>query len=188
MVMAGHNKWSKIKRQKAVTDAKKSKIFSKYSRAISVAAKAGGGDPDMNPTLRMLVDKAKADRMPKDNIQRAIDKGTGDSAGAAYEDILYEGYGPEGVAFMVTCLTDNKNRTVAEIRNAFSKHGGSLGTSGSAAYIFQNDPENPSFEIQISDTSIANKLTDLIEALEDMDDVQEVFTNFTVSDEIANTL
>lgn len=186
--MAGHNKWSKIKRQKAVTDSKKSKIFSKYSRAIAVAAKEGGGDSDMNPTLRMLVDKAKLERMPKDNIQHAIDKGTGDLEGAAYEDVLYEGYGPEGVAFMVKCLTDNKNRTVAEIRNIFTKHDGSLGTTGSAAYIFQNDPENPSFEIEIKDKVLARKITGLIETLEDMDDVQEVFTNFTVSDEIANTI
>lgn len=187
--MAGHNKWSKIRRAKAVTDAKKSKIFSKLSRAITIAAKEGGGDPDSNSALRLVVDKAKSERMPKDNIQKAIDKGTGKgSSGEEYYEVVYEGYGPEGVAFMVKGLTDNKNRTVAEIRNIFNKHGGSLGGSGSTSYIFANDPENPSFEINIEDLELAKKLTQLCELLEDNDDVQDVYTNFSMSDEIAGKL
>jgi YebC/PmpR family DNA-binding regulatory protein len=133
--MAGHNKWSKIKRQKAVTDAKKSNIFSKLSRAITVAARQGGGDSDANIALRTVIEKAKAERMPKENIQRAIDKGRGTGSGASYEEAVYEGYGPQGVAFLIKALTDNKNRTVSEMRVIFNKYGGSLGASGSTAYI-----------------------------------------------------
>lgn len=186
--MSGHNKWSKIKREKAVTDSKKSKIFSKYSRAITIAAKQGGGDVASNPTLRLAVDKAKAERMPKDNILKAIDKGVGKVGGADFHEVIYEGYGPEGVAFMVRGLTDNKNRTVAEIRNIFNKHGGSLGGVGSTAYIFSPDPDNPSFEIEVESKDLAVKLTTLCELLEDNDDVQEVYTNFNISDEIAGIL
>lgn len=186
--MSGHNKWSKIKREKAVTDSKKSKIFSKYSRAITIAAKQGGGDVASNPTLRLAVEKAKAERMPKDNIQKAIDKGIGKTGDSEYHEVIYEGYGPEGVAFMVKGLTDNKNRTVAEIRNIFNKHGGSLGGSGSTAYIFSPDPENPSFEIEVEAENVAVKLSTLCELLEDNDDVQEVYTNFNVSDELAGKL
>ena len=135
--MAGHNKWSKIKRQKAVTDKRRSKIWARISRDITVAARAGGGDADMNPSLALAVDKAKAENMPKDNIERAIKRGTGElEGGADYEEVTYEGYALGGVAVFVETLTDNTNRTVADLRHLFSKHGGSLGKSGSVAYLF----------------------------------------------------
>lgn len=134
--MAGHNKWSKIKRQKAATDAKKSKAWARITRDIMVAAREGGGDPGMNAKLALAVDKAKSENMPKDNIERAIKRGTGEIAGADYEEVTYEGYGPNGVAIFVETLTDNTNRTVADIRHLFSKHGGSLGQTGSVGYLF----------------------------------------------------
>jgi len=135
--MAGHNKWSKVKHIKAKEDAKKSKIFTKHVRAIMTAARQGGGNPDNNPALRLAIERAKADSMPMSNIQRAIDKATGNLDGVVLSEVTYEGYGPGGVAIMVECLTDNKNRTVAEIRHAFKKAGGSLGTSGSVAWMFE---------------------------------------------------
>jgi YebC/PmpR family DNA-binding regulatory protein len=135
--MAGHNKWSKVKHIKAKEDAKKSKIFTKHVRAIMTAARAGGGNPDNNPALRLAIERAKADSMPMSNIQRAIDKATGNLEGVTLSEVIYEGYGPGGVAIMVECLTDNKNRTVAEVRHAFKKAGGSLGTSGSVAWMFE---------------------------------------------------
>jgi len=134
--MAGHNKWSKVKHIKAKEDAKKSKIFTKHVRAIMIAAK-NGGNPDTNPALRLAIERAKADSMPMQNIQRAIDKATGNLDGVVLSEVVYEGYGPGGVAIMVECLTDNKNRTVAEIRHAFKKAGGSLSTSGSVAWMFE---------------------------------------------------
>jgi YebC/PmpR family DNA-binding regulatory protein len=136
-MMAGHNKWSKVKHIKAKEDAKKSKIFTKHVRAIMTAARQGGGNPDNNPALRLAIERAKADSMPMSNIQRAIDKATGNLEGVVLSEVTYEGYGPGGVAIMVECLTDNKNRTVAEIRHAFKKAGGSLGTSGSVAWMFE---------------------------------------------------
>ncbi len=135
--MAGHNKWSKVKHIKAKEDAKKSKIFTKHVRAIMTAARAGGGNIDTNAALRLAVERAKADSMPMQNIQRAIDKATGNLDGVTLSEVSYEGYGPGGVAIMVECLTDNKNRTVAEVRHAFKKAGGSLGTSGSVAWMFE---------------------------------------------------
>ena len=135
--MAGHNKWSKVKHIKAKEDAKKSKIFTKHVRAIMTAARQGGGNPENNPALRLAIERAKADSMPMSNIQRAIDKATGNLDGVTLTEVVYEGYGPGGVAIMVECLTDNKNRTVAEIRHAFKKAGGSLGTSGSVAWMFE---------------------------------------------------
>jgi YebC/PmpR family DNA-binding regulatory protein len=136
--MSGHSKWSSIKHKKGAADAKRGKLFSKLARAIIVAARDGGGDPDNNPTLATAIQKAKDASMPKENIQRAIDRGTGaGSDGAAIERIVYEGYGPAGVAVMVEALTDNRNRASAEIRHAFSKHGGSLGEPGSVAWIFE---------------------------------------------------
>jgi len=179
--MSGHNKWSKIKRQKGAADAKRSQEFSKLARAITFAAKQGGGDPDANASLRLVIDKAKQFNMPKDNIKRAIDKGTGKGAEAEnFEEVIYEGYGPSGVAFLVKVLTDNKNRTVSEIRNVFSRHNGSLGVSGSTSYIFTPDPENPSFEVPV-DSDTFEKLEKLAEELDDNDDVQEVFSNFVAS-------
>lgn len=178
--MSGHSKWANIKRQKGANDAKKSKIFSKLTRAITVAAKQGGGDVDANPTLRVAVEKAREARMPKDNIDKAIAKGTGSGSSETFYEVIYEGYGPSGEAFYITALTDNKNRTVAEIRNIFSKFGGSLGGAGSTSYIFMPDPTNPTFSLDISDTSLANKLVKLLEELEDQDDVQDVYFNFNL--------
>ena len=135
--MAGHNKWSKVKHIKAKEDAKKGKLFTKAVRDITTAAKAGGGDPSTNAALRLAIERARAVSMPMDNIQRAIDKATGNLKGVHYEDVVYEGYGPGGVAIMVETMTDNRNRTVANVRHAFSKMGGSLGTSGSVAWMFE---------------------------------------------------
>lgn len=134
--MSGHSKWSTIKRKKGAIDAKRGKIFTKLIKEITVAARMGGGDPDANPRLRTAVLAAKSENMPKDNIERAIKKGTGDLEGVNYEEILYEGYGPGGVAVLVETMTDNKNRTVADVRHYFSKSGGNLGESGCVAWMF----------------------------------------------------
>jgi len=135
--MSGHNKWSTIKHKKGAADAKRGKIFSRLIKEITIAARMGGGDPDGNPRLRTAVNAARAANMPKDNVERAIKRGTGEIAGAAYEEVIYEGYGPGGVAVMVEALTDNKNRTVADIRHIFDKHSGNLGESGCVAWMFQ---------------------------------------------------
>ena len=134
--MSGHSKWSTIKRKKAAIDAKRGKIFTKLIKEITVAAKIGGGDIDANPRLRLAVDNAKAANMPMDNIERAIKKATGELEGVTFLELMYEGYGPSGVAFIVECLTDNKNRTVAEVRHLFTKYGNGLGESGSVAWMF----------------------------------------------------
>ncbi|MGH2608335.1 MAG: YebC/PmpR family DNA-binding transcriptional regulator [Tepidiformaceae bacterium] len=134
--MAGHSKWKQIKRKKAVTDAKRGAAFTKLIREITVAAKAGGGDAAGNPRLRVAIDAAKAENMPWDNIDRAIKKGTGELEGVQYEEVTYEGYGPGGAAIMVQATTDNANRTVAEIRHAFSRYGGTLGGANAVAWMF----------------------------------------------------
>lgn len=134
--MAGHSKWANIKHRKAAQDAKRGKVFTKHIREITVAAREGGGDVDMNPALRIAVDKSLGANMTRDTIERAIKRGTGDLDGVNYEDIRYEGYAPSGIAVLVECSTDNKNRTVAEVRHAFSKYNGNLGTDGSVAYMF----------------------------------------------------
>jgi YebC/PmpR family DNA-binding regulatory protein len=135
--MAGHSKWANIQHRKKAQDAKRGKIFTRLIREISVAAREGGGDPDSNPRLRLAIDRANAANVPKDNIERAIKKATGELEGASYEELRYEGYAPGGVAVMVDCLTDNRNRTVSEVRHAFNKHGGNLGTDGSVAFQFE---------------------------------------------------
>ncbi len=135
--MAGHSKWANIRFRKGAQDAKRGKIFTKLIREITIAARTGGGDPASNPRLRLAIDKAKAQSMPKDTWERAIKRGTGELEGTSYEEIRYEGYGPGGAAVMVDCLTDNRNRTVSEVRHAFTKHGGSLGATGSVAYLFE---------------------------------------------------
>jgi len=134
--MAGHSKWANIKYKKAAEDAKRGKQFTKLAREITVAARQGTPDPDWNPRLRLAVDKACAQNMPKDNVERAIKRGAGELEGASYEEARFEGYGPGGVAIMLDCMTDNRNRTVAEVRHAFSKHGGNLGTDGSVSFLF----------------------------------------------------
>jgi YebC/PmpR family DNA-binding regulatory protein len=244
--MSGHSKWSTIKRKKGAADAKRGALFGKLSKAISVAAREGGGDPEMNPALGLAVQKAKDANMPNDNIQRAIDKGTGAGSDAdAYERITYEGYAPGGVAVLVDVLTDNRNRAASDVRYLFSKNGGKLGTSGSVSYLFErkgvilvprdatdedtlmevaleagaedveeqeNDyrvvttPEDfsavrealgeadipyenaeitmePQNSIDL-DAGTARQTLRLIDALEENDDVQEVYANFDISEEV----
>lgn len=135
--MSGHNKWSTIKHKKGAADAKRGKMFSKLIKEITIAARYGGGDPDGNPRLRTAINAARAANMPKDNVDRAIKRGTGEIEGASYEEIVYEGYGPGGVAVLAEALTDNKNRTVAEIRHIFDKYNGNLGESGCVAWMFE---------------------------------------------------
>jgi len=134
--MAGHSKWANIKHRKAAQDKKRGKIWTKLIREVTVAAREGGGDPDANPRLRLAVDKACGANMPKDTVDRAIKRGAGEGEGERYDEIRYEGYGPGGTAVMVDCMTDNRNRTAAEIRHGFAKHGGNLGTDGSVSYLF----------------------------------------------------
>ena len=134
--MAGHSKWANIKHKKAKVDAKRGKIFTKLIRKLTVAAKQGGSDPEMNPALRLAISEAQAANMPKDTIDRAIKRGAGEDDGTIYEEVRYEGYGQNGVAIMVDCLTDNRNRTVAEVRHTFTKYGGNMGTDGSVNYLF----------------------------------------------------
>jgi YebC/PmpR family DNA-binding regulatory protein len=136
--MAGHSKWANIQHRKGAQDKKRGKLFTKLIREITVAAGIGGGDIDSNPRLRLAIDKAKGQSMPKDNIERAVKRGSGELDGADYQNLRYEGYGPGGTAVMVDCLTDNRNRTVAEVRHAFSKFGGNLGADGSVNYLFNN--------------------------------------------------
>jgi YebC/PmpR family DNA-binding regulatory protein len=136
--MAGHSKWANIQHRKERQDARRGKIFTKLIREITVAARLGGGDPNFNPRLRLAIEKAKAENMPSENIERAIKRGTGELEGVHYEEVRYEGYGPGGAAVMVDCLTDNRTRTVADVRHAFSKHGGNLGTDGSVAFLFKH--------------------------------------------------
>ena len=243
--MSGHSKWATIKRKKGAADAKRGQVFTKLIKAISVAAKMGGGDINSNARLRKAVDDAKAQSMPADNIQRAIKKGTGELEGVNYEDITYEAYGPAGVAVMIEVLTDNKNRTVAEIRHILGKHNGNMGESGSVAWVFQKkglftfdktqvsedqlmevaleagaddvkegkderevlcDPAAyeavkaaldkakivylssdvsliPQNFIQLSEND-AEKMLKLMEVLEEHEDVQKVYANFDIADEI----
>ncbi len=136
--MAGHSKWANIKHKKAATDAKRGKIFTRLIKEITVAARLGGADPSMNPRLRLAVDKAMSQNMPKDTIERATKRGAGDLEGVSYEEIRYEGYGINGAAVIVDCMTDNRTRTVADVRHAFSKYGGNLGTDGSVAFLFKH--------------------------------------------------
>lgn len=244
--MAGHSKWANIKHRKAAQDKKRGKVWTKLIREVTVAAReGGGGDPAANPRLRLAMDKAFASNMPRDTVDRAIKRGAGAGEGENYEEIRYEGYGPGGTAVMVDCMTDNRNRTAAEVRHAFTKHGGNLGTDGSVAYLFvkqgvisfqpgtdedavmdtaveagaedvvTNDdgsidvittPEgytavkdalsDAGFDTEVSEVSYnastqaeldrdtAEKLLRLVDVLEDLDDVQEVYSNADISDEM----
>jgi YebC/PmpR family DNA-binding regulatory protein len=136
--MAGHSKWANIKHRKAAADSKKGKVFTRLIKEITVAARLGGGDPDSNPRLRLTLDKAREANMTKDSVTRAVQRGTGELEGVAYEEARYEGYGPGGAAVLVECLTDNRTRTVAEVRHAFTKNGGNMGADGSVAYLFKH--------------------------------------------------
>lgn len=175
--MAGHSKWKNIRRKKEAMDFKRSQSFTKLAKLISVSSKRNGGDTVSNPELRLLVEKAKEARMPKENIERAIKKGTGELEGVSYEEVVYEAFGPGGGAFLIECLTDNKNRTVAELRTIFSKNGGSLGTVGSTQYIFGGNPQNPIFKVNLEDEH-ADFVENIFEFLEESDDVSEFFTNY----------
>jgi YebC/PmpR family DNA-binding regulatory protein len=225
--MAGHSKWANIKHRKGAQDAKRGKIFTKIIKELTVASRIGGGDPDINPRLRTAVDKAKQANMPKDNVDRAIKKGTGDLDGVSYDEGLFEGYGPGGVALIVEFLTDNRTRTVADVRHCFTKYGGNLGVSGSVAFLFDrkglisfsadNDfdqifeialeagaedfipvreamaaaelqwetaetPMIPQNQVMLEGKS-AETMLKLMDALEDNDDVQNVYANFDISDD-----
>ena len=177
--MSGHSKWNSIRHKKAVVDAKRGKIFTKLIKEVTVSARLGGGDVDANPRLRSAVQAAKHANMPRDNIHRAIMKGTGELPGVSYESVTYEGYGPSGVAVFVECLTDNKNRTVADIRHIFSKHGGNLGETGSVNWMF-----NRKGYISIpKDAASEDALLEIVleagaEDLQSEDDSYEVYTSF----------
>jgi len=244
--MSGHSKWSTIKRKKGAIDAKRGKIFTRLIKEITVAARAGGGDPEGNPRLRTAVLAAKVENMPKDNIIRAIKKGTGEIAGEVYDEIMYEGYGPGGVAVLVECMTDNRNRTVADVRHFFAKNNGNLGESGCVSWMFDKKglilvekgkiseeelfdmaleagaedvveeesefqiftaPEDfeavraaleekgvtlvdasvsmvPKNTVEVVDEKVGRSLMKLMESLEDHDDVQNVYSNFDIDDEL----
>jgi YebC/PmpR family DNA-binding regulatory protein len=241
--MSGHSKWSTIKRKKGALDAKRGKIFTKIIREIATAARLGGGDPNGNPRLRLVIDKARAANMPRDNIERAVKKGSGGDEGAHFEQATYEGYGPGGVAVLVSTLTDNRNRTAGEVRHAFTKGGGNLGQMGCVAHLFMRvgvlefervgvdldaileagleagaddvveseggievitdpknfepvrdalaargfTPANAEITMRASTTAAlegaqAKSMLELAEALEDLDDVQDVYSNFDISE------
>jgi YebC/PmpR family DNA-binding regulatory protein len=242
--MAGHSKWKQIKRKKAVTDQRRGAAFTKLIREITIAAKQGGGDPNGNARLRTAIDAAKAENMPLDNIERAVKKGTGELEGVTYEEVTYEGYGPGGAAILIHATTDNANRTVAEIRHAFSRHGGNLGATNSVSWMFDRKgqltvdaaraSEDATMEVALDagaedmahegdvflittpphdlhavqealkakklpvlsaeiamlpkstvkvDGGDAKRLLALVEALEEMDDVAKVFSNFDIDAE-----
>ncbi|MBM7713433.1 YebC/PmpR family DNA-binding transcriptional regulator [Siminovitchia sp. FSL H7-0308] len=178
--MAGHSKWKNIQRRKNAQDAKRGKIFQKLAKELYVAAKSGGGDPDTNPALRLVVDKAKSANMPNDNIKRAIDKATGSQNAEQYEEIIYEGYGPGGAAVMVVCLTDNKNRTASNVRHAFTKNGGNLGETGCVSYMFNRKGYLVIDRSNYDDLDEEELLLQVIEAgAEDMETSDEAFEIYT---------
>ena len=247
--MSGHSKWSTIKRKKGAEDAKRGKIFTRVAREITVAARNGGGDPGTNPALRLAIDKARSANMPKDNIERAIKRGTGELVGGQLEEICYEGYAPHGVALLVKCLTDNRNRTLSEVRRVFNRSGGNLAEAGAVMWMFETrgyltvarddlDPDDifmtavdaGADDVEVSDDfvevytqpgdlhavregligsgltieeaelsqvprtlmTLGEKETlqvmNMIEALEELDDVQQVYSNLDISEEILATV
>ena len=187
--MSGHSKWSTIKHKKGATDAKRGRIFTRLIKEITVAARMGGGDPDGNPRLRAAITSAKTENMPKDNIVRAIKKGTGEIEGAVYDEILYEGYGPGGVAVLVECMTDNRNRTVADVRHFFAKNNGNLGASGCVGWMFdkkgllQVEKEGVTEE-ELMDLALEAGAEDVVEE----DDEFQVITSPEAFDEVYNVL
>lgn len=184
--MAGHSKWHNIQRRKGAQDAKRGKIFMRHAKAIYTVAKQGGGDPEMNPALRTAIEKAKADNMPNDNIERAIKKATGTLEGANYEEVTYEGYGPGGIAVIVHVLTDNRNRTASEVRHAFSKNGGNLGETGCVSFMF--DRKGYIVILNHDATIDEDELTlEAIEAgAEDIEVEEGVFEIYTSPDDFEN--
>ena len=187
--MAGHSKWANIQHRKGRQDKKRAKLFTKLIREINIASKMGGSDLEANPRLRLAIDKAKAQSMPKDNIDRAVKRGAGESEGADYFECRYEGYGPGGVAVMVDCLTDNKNRTVAEIRHAFTKFGGNLGADGSVNYLFNHVGQfifsTVNDEDQLMSIAIDSGAEDIIS---DEDGVMEVITLPSEFEKVRDTM
>jgi YebC/PmpR family DNA-binding regulatory protein len=177
-IMSGHSKWATIKHKKGAADAKRGKVFTRLIKEITIAAKQGGGDPDGNPRLRTAILAAKAENMPADNIKRAIQRGTGELEGLSYEEIVYEGYGPGGVAIMVQVLTDNKNRAVSELRHAFSKNNGNLGESGSVGYLFSKKGLIIVDKSKVSEEKLTEIALDAgAEDLSDEGDTWEVITD-----------
>ena len=189
--MAGHSKWNNIKQRKGAQDAKRGKIFQKISREIYMAAKSGGPDPSSNPSLRLVLDKAKSANMPNDNVQRAIKKATATGEGENYDEVVYEGYGPAGVAILVYALTDNKNRTATNVRVAFNKNGGSLGETGSVAYMFDRKGyiaiEREGLDVD-EDTMLMSVLEAGGEELEASDEVFEIYTEASDFTEVRDAL
>lgn len=197
--MSGHSKWSTIKHKKGAADKKRAKVFTKLIKEITVAARMGGGDPGANPRLRRAIDSAKTQNMPKDNVDRAIKKGTGDMDGVNYEEILYEGYGPGGVAVMVECLTDNKNRTIADVRYIFNKAGGNVGTDGCVAWMFdkkgvitiskEHADEETLMEVALEagaeDIKDEGETFDVLTAPEDFDAVKDAIDGAQIPCEVA---
>lgn len=183
--MSGHSKWNNIQGRKNAQDAKRGKIFQKLSREIYMAAKSGGGDPDDNPSLRLVMDKAKAANMPNDNVNRAIKKATSNTEGANYEEVTYEGYGPGGVAILVETLTDNRNRTATNVRMAFDRNGGNLGETGSVSYMFDRKGY-----IAIARENLAVSEDEMLEAVleaggEDLVTSEDVFEIYTAPEDFA---
>jgi YebC/PmpR family DNA-binding regulatory protein len=186
--MSGHNKWSTIKHKKGAADAKRGKVFTKIIKEITVAAKLGGGDPDGNPRLRTAIDKAKGENMPKDNVERAIKKGVGGMEGVNYEETTYEGYGPGGTAVLVEVMTDNRNRTVSDVRSIFSKCNGNMGESGCVAWLFDKKgllvyPKSIDFD-KLFEAAIEAGADDVV----DEDEQYEVLTDPTAFHEVKTAL
>jgi YebC/PmpR family DNA-binding regulatory protein len=176
--VSGHSKWATIKRKKGAEDAKRGKVFTKIIREITVAAREGGGDPDGNPRLRTVIEKAKEANMPHDNVTRAIKKGTGELEGASYEEHSLEGYGPGGVAVMLHILTDNKNRTVSEIRNVFSKNGGNMGEAGCVAWVFHKKGLIQFTKSQVTEDALMDQALEAgAEDIQDEEDTWDVTTD-----------
>jgi len=176
--MSGHSKWSKVKHQKAITDARKGRIFSKMAKMIAIAARKGG-DPEMNPGLREAIEKARSVNMPKENIERAIKRGTGETKEGQLEEVIYEAYGPSGTPLLIEVITDNKNRTLSEIKHILNIHDGKLAGAGSVKYLFEKKAEDwvPKYPMDISDENLKNQLTKLFEALDENEDVNEIYSN-----------
>lgn len=187
--MSGHSKWSTIKHKKGATDAKRGKLFTKLIKEITVAARMGGGDPEANPRLRHALSIARSQNMPKDTSERAVKKGTGELEGVNYEEIVYEGYGPGGVAVLVECLTDNRNRTIAEVRHAFGKAGGNVGTDGCVAWMFDKKgvltvSKEDSDEETLMDVALEAGAEDIKEETDSFDIITEPADFDTVKDAI----
>jgi len=179
--MSGHNKWSSIKHQKGATDAKRGKIFSKMSKMISIVAKKGG-DPKINSSLRLVVEKAKSVNMPKDKIESAIKRGTGQDKSTQLEEITYEAYGPNGTPLIIETITDNKNRTVSEIKHILNTYNGKLAESGSVKYLFSKQEEEwkPNYLTDITDENLKSQLIKLFNALDDHDDIKDIYSNINL--------